>query len=103
MLPLLLAGWPPIPLAVLVGSGVTVATLILTEGFSRTTLAAVLGTLGAVAALIALRWTSGLLIGFAPPSELPIHLSVHIDSTVISYVSPGTSRSGFSCDRRWHR
>jgi predicted permease len=51
---------------------------------------AVLGTLGAAAALIALRWTSGLLIGFAPPSELPIHLSVHIDATVVWFTAAVT-------------
>ncbi|HEX4915566.1 MAG TPA: ABC transporter permease, partial [Vicinamibacterales bacterium] len=51
---------------------------------------AVLGAVGAVAALIALRWTSGLLIGFAPPSELPIHLSVHIDSTVVWFTAAVT-------------
>jgi predicted permease len=51
---------------------------------------AVLGTLGAVAALIALRWTSGLLIGFAPPSELPIHLAVHIDATVVWFTAAVT-------------
>ena len=40
----------------------------------------VLAGLGSVAALVALRWTSGLLIGFAPPSELPIHLDVAVDA-----------------------
>ncbi len=44
---------------------------------------AVLATLGGVAALIALRWTAGLLIGFAPPSELPIYLTVTVDATVV--------------------
>ena len=39
----------------------------------------VLAASGTIAALVALRWTSGLLIGFAPPSELPIHLDVVID------------------------
>lgn len=51
---------------------------------------AVLGTLGAIAALIALRWTSRLLIGFAPPSELPIHLSVQIDTTVVWFTAAVT-------------
>ena len=46
-----------------------------------------LSALGSVAALIALRWTSGLLIGFAPPSELPIHLAVTIDATVIWFTA----------------
>ena len=46
---------------------------------------ALLAMLGAAAALVALRWTAGLLIGFAPPSELPIHLAVSIDSTVVLF------------------
>ena len=48
---------------------------------------AVLAGLGSVAALIALRWTSGLLIGFAPPSELPIHLSVAVDGRVLWFTA----------------
>ena len=48
---------------------------------------ALLATLGAVAALVALRWTAGLLIGFAPPSELPIYLAVSIDSTVVWFTA----------------
>jgi predicted permease len=47
----------------------------------------VLATLGAAAALVALRWTSGLLIGFAPPSELPIHLAVSVDATVVWFTA----------------
>ena len=48
---------------------------------------ALLATLGAAAALVALRWTAGLLIGFAPPSELPIHLAVSIDATVVWFTA----------------
>lgn len=48
---------------------------------------AVLAGLGAVAAVIALRWTSGLLIGFAPPSELPIRLDVAVDATVLWFTA----------------
>ena len=47
----------------------------------------VLAGLGTVGALIALRWTSGLLIGFAPPSELPIHLDVAVDARVIWFTA----------------
>ena len=46
-----------------------------------------LAGLGAAAALVALRWTSGLLIGFAPPSELPIHIDVAIDTTVVTFTA----------------
>ncbi len=37
--------------------------------------------------LVALRWTSGLLIGFAPPSELPIHLAVSVDANVVWFTA----------------
>lgn len=47
----------------------------------------VLSALGCLAALIALRWTSGLLIGFAPPSELPIQLSVEVDARVVAFTA----------------
>jgi predicted permease len=47
----------------------------------------VLAGLGAVGALVALRWTAGLLVGFAPPSELPIYLDVTIDATVVWFTA----------------
>jgi predicted permease len=40
---------------------------------------------GSVAALIALRWTSRLLMAFAPPSELPIRLEAVVDGRVIAF------------------
>ena len=49
LIPLLLAGWPPLPLAIGTAAGVTVVTLLLTEGARRTTVAAILGTAGALA------------------------------------------------------
>ena len=48
VVPLLLRGFDPILLAVSVAAAVTLATLLLTEGFSRVTLAAVLGTFAAL-------------------------------------------------------
>jgi predicted permease len=47
----------------------------------------VLAGLGSVAALVALQWTSGLLVGFAPPSELPIHLEVAVDAQVLWFTA----------------
>jgi predicted permease len=47
----------------------------------------VLASLGAIGALIALRWTAGLLMGFAPPSELPIYLAVSIDNRVVAFTA----------------
>ena len=49
VVPLLLRGADPILLAVGVAAAVTLATLLLTEGWSRVTLAAVLGTFAALA------------------------------------------------------
>jgi macrolide transport system ATP-binding/permease protein len=45
----------------------------------------ILAGAGTVAALVALQWTSGLLMGFAPPSELPIRLDVTIDGRVVAF------------------
>ncbi|MGZ6344407.1 MAG: YibE/F family protein [Candidatus Limnocylindrales bacterium] len=44
LIPLLLAGWDPVWLAIGIGVVVTVVTFLLTQGPSRTTLTAVLGT-----------------------------------------------------------
>jgi uncharacterized membrane protein len=49
VLPLLLAGWEAVPLAVVSASLVTVVTLLLTEGLRRSSLAAAIGTFGALA------------------------------------------------------
>lgn len=56
VVPLLLAGWDPVLLAVAAASAVTVATFLLTEGARRTTLAAALGT------FVALALTAGLAV-----------------------------------------
>jgi len=60
VVPLLLRGFDPILLAVGVAAAVTLATLLLTEGFTRVTLAAVLGTLAALTltALLAAAFTT---------------------------------------------
>jgi len=49
VIPLLLAGWDPLPLAVGAASLVTVVTFLLTEGARRSTLAAATGTFVALA------------------------------------------------------
>lgn len=63
VVPLLLRGFDPILLAVGGGAVVTIATLLLTEGASRITLAAVLGTLAA------LGLTAGLAAIFTAAAE----------------------------------
>jgi uncharacterized membrane protein len=54
VIPLLLAGWEPVPLAVGAASAVTVATFLLTEGARRSTAAAAIGTFAALALTAAL-------------------------------------------------
>jgi uncharacterized membrane protein len=49
VLPLLLAGWDAVPLAVGAASGVAVVTLLITEGLRRSTLAAAIGTFASLA------------------------------------------------------
>jgi uncharacterized membrane protein len=44
VVPLILAGWPPVWVAIVAATGVTVATLLLTEGMKRRTVAAGAGT-----------------------------------------------------------
>jgi uncharacterized membrane protein len=56
VVPLLLAGWDPVGLAVIAASAVTVVTFLLTEGARRSTFAAALGT------FVALGLTAGLAV-----------------------------------------
>lgn len=49
LIPQILLGIPPIPLALLIAAGVTVVTIGLTEGLGRTSLAAISGTIAALA------------------------------------------------------
>jgi uncharacterized membrane protein len=49
LVPLIVQGVPPIPVAVVLGTLVTILTVGLTEGFSRASVAAILGTTGALA------------------------------------------------------
>jgi uncharacterized membrane protein len=49
LLPLVINGVAPLPLAVCAASAVTIATIVLTEGWQRSSLAAILGTTGALA------------------------------------------------------
>ncbi len=64
LLPLMIAGVPPVPLAVLTASGVTVVTILMTEGLRRTSLAAILGTTGALALSGLLAAVATALLGF---------------------------------------
>jgi uncharacterized membrane protein len=64
VVPLVLQGVPPIPLAVGVAGLVTVATIGLTEGLTRTSVAAIVGTLAALALTAALSGITTALAGF---------------------------------------
>ncbi len=64
LLPLIVAGVPPVPLAVLTASAVTVLTILLTEGWGRSSLAAILGTTGALAIAALLAAVATAMLGF---------------------------------------
>jgi len=65
VLPLLLGGAPPVPVAVLVASGITVATILLTEGTGRVAVAAIAGTISALAVTGILAAAVGAFAAFA--------------------------------------
>ena len=58
VVPLILAGWDPALVAIAAATGVTITTFLLTEGATRQTIAAALGTFGALAL------TALLAVGF---------------------------------------
>ncbi len=64
VIPFVLQGVPPIPLAVAVATGVTVVTIGLTEGLSRTSLAAIAGTAASLALTAVLAALVTALAGF---------------------------------------
>ena len=64
LLPLMVAGVPPVPLAVVTASGVTIVTILMTEGWRRSSLAAILGTTGALAITGLLAAISTAILGF---------------------------------------
>ena len=72
LLPLLVAGYPPVTLAVVTASGVTILTILLTEGLKRSSLAAILGTTGALAitGLLAAAATAALGFTYIAGSDL---------------------------------
>ena len=65
LLPLLVAGVSPVPLAVVAASGITIATILLTEGWKRSSLAAILGTTGALAITGLLAAAATAVMGFS--------------------------------------
>ncbi len=72
LIPAIVNGVPPVPLAVVVATTVTVVTILLTEGLSRTSLVAILGTTSALAitALLAAAATAFLSFTYTAGSDL---------------------------------
>lgn len=75
LLPLLVAGYPPVALAVVTASAVTVVTIVMTEGLKRSSLAAILGTTGALAitGLLAAAATAALDFTYIAGSDLAFY------------------------------
>jgi uncharacterized membrane protein len=69
LLPLIVSGLPPVPLAVLAASGITIVTILLTEGWNRSSAAAILGTTGAVAIIGLLAAAATAAMGFSYTSD----------------------------------
>lgn len=65
LVPLLIQGIPPIPVAVVLATVITILTIGLTEGFSRASVAAILGTAGALAFTALLAAAAIALTGFS--------------------------------------
>jgi uncharacterized membrane protein len=65
LLPLLVSGVPPVPLAVLTATGITIATILLTEGWNRSSAAAILGTTGSIAIIGLLAAAATAAMGFS--------------------------------------
>jgi uncharacterized membrane protein len=76
LIPLLLAGWNPVGLAISLGTLITIASLLLTQGFTRATLAAVLGTAIALAStgVLAVITTQAARFTTAQGSEQIVYL-----------------------------
>lgn len=65
VVPLLAAGTPPVPLAVVAATLITAVTVLLTEGWRRSSLAAILGTIGALSLTALLGAAATALLGFS--------------------------------------
>jgi uncharacterized membrane protein len=72
ILPLVIQGVPPLPIAVVGASAITAATILLTEGWSRSSLSAILGTTGALAitGLLAAAATAAMGFTYSAGSDL---------------------------------
>jgi uncharacterized membrane protein len=64
LIPAIVDGVPPVPLAIVVASAVTIVTILLTEGWSWTSLAAILGTTSALAITALLAAAATAFLGF---------------------------------------
>jgi uncharacterized membrane protein len=78
LLPLIIRGVPPLPLAVVAATAITAITILLTEGRSRASLAAILGTSAslAIAGLLAAAATAAASFTFSAGSDLAFLVSI---------------------------
>jgi uncharacterized membrane protein len=65
LVPAILEGVPPVPLSIGIAGAVTIATILLTEGLDRVSLAAILGTIGGLAATAILSAVVGAAAAFS--------------------------------------
>jgi uncharacterized membrane protein len=84
LIPLLLAGWNPVGLAICLGTLITIASFLLTQGFTRATLAAVLGTAIALVAtgVLAIVTTQAARFTIAQGSEQIVFLQQLAGGTI---------------------
>jgi uncharacterized membrane protein len=75
LIPAILEGVPPVPVALLFAATITTCTITLSEGLSRTSLAAVLGAIDglAVTGVIAVLWSAAAAFTGAPAGELAFY------------------------------
>jgi uncharacterized membrane protein len=66
LIPLLLAGWSPVPLAIVLGVAITILSFLLTQGVGRATFAAILGTAAGLAVTGVLAALVSQLARFTP-------------------------------------
>jgi uncharacterized membrane protein len=71
-IPAILVGIPPVPIALVVAGAITIFTIILSEGLSRTSTAAIIGAAGGLAATAAIAAVVSVAAAFsgAPAGEL---------------------------------
>jgi uncharacterized membrane protein len=84
LIPLLLRGVPAVPLAIVLGITITVLSFLLTQGFGRATLAAILGTAGGLAV------TGVVAVAVTAVAQLTPSQGSH-EILALEQIAPGTT------------